>query len=85
MIYIVTIFMVTMQVGSYLPNVTNKVKKKMCGACVLFEIFIDGLRYLKLKRFNINTTLILENISCFDKFSLVNKKSSILERGVLEE
>ena len=28
MIYIITIFMVTMQVGSYFPNITNKLKKE---------------------------------------------------------
>ena len=38
MIYIVTIFMVTMQVGSQFPNKTNKVKKKTCVTCVSFEI-----------------------------------------------
>ena len=36
MIYIVTIFMVTMQV---VPNITNKVKEKTCGPCVSFRIF----------------------------------------------
>ena len=36
--------MVTMQVGSYFPNITNKVKKKLCGACVLFEYLqVDSL------------------------------------------
>ena len=39
MIYIVTIYMVTMQLGSKFPIIINKVKKKMCGACVSFEIF----------------------------------------------
>ena len=38
MIYIVIIFMVTMQVCPLFPNITNKVKKKMCGPCVSFEI-----------------------------------------------
>ena len=37
MIYIVTIFMLTMQVGSEFYNKTYKVKKKMCGACVSFR------------------------------------------------
>ena len=36
MIYIVTIFMVTMQGGSQF-NITNKVKRKTFGPCVLFE------------------------------------------------
>ena len=31
-----------MQVGSKFPNVTNKVKKKTCGPCVLFRIFITS-------------------------------------------
>ena len=44
MIYIVTIFMVTMQVGLYFPNITNKVKNKTCGSCVSFEICWGGLR-----------------------------------------
>ena len=29
----------SMQLGSYIPNITNKGKKKMCGACVSFEFF----------------------------------------------
>ena len=44
MIYIV---MVTMQVGSYFPNITNKVKKIMCGACVSHTAaFVDKLGLL---------------------------------------
>ena len=31
--------MVTMQVVSYFPNMTNKVKKKKCGPCISYEIF----------------------------------------------
>ena len=42
MIHIVTIFMVTMQLGSKFPKITNKVRKKMCGACVSFKKFIMG-------------------------------------------
>ena len=42
MIYIVTIFMVTMQVGSQFPNITNKVKMKMCGPCVSFRNFFPS-------------------------------------------
>ena len=38
-IYIVTIFMVTIQVGSYFPNMTNKVKKKKFGPCISNEMF----------------------------------------------
>ena len=37
MIYIVTIYILTMQVGSQFPNIINKEKKKMCGACVSFK------------------------------------------------
>ena len=43
MIYIVTIFMVKMQVGSQFPNIPNKVKKKMCGACVSFNISLQNI------------------------------------------
>ena len=32
--------MITMQVGSYFPNMTNKVKKKKCGPCISYEIFM---------------------------------------------
>ena len=36
--------MVTMQVGSQFHNITNKVKKKIGGACVLLEIFMTQFR-----------------------------------------
>ena len=46
MIYIVTIF------GNnasrfIVPNITNRVKKKMCEACVSFEFFFEGFDALK--------------------------------------
>ena len=40
MIYIVTIFMVTMQGGSYFPNITNKVKKKSLDLVFRSHFFI---------------------------------------------
>ena len=44
MIYIVTIFMVTMQGGSSFHNINNEVKKNTYGYCVSFEIFIITFR-----------------------------------------
>ena len=40
MIHIVTIFMVTMQGGSWSPNKTNKVKKKTGGSKFRFSFTI---------------------------------------------
>ena len=39
MIYIVTIFMLTMQVGSKFPNITYTVKKKICEPCISFKFY----------------------------------------------
>ena len=49
MIYIVTIFIVTMQVVSYFLNITNNEKKKMCWACVSFKKIILGYILIMFK------------------------------------
>ena len=50
MIYIVTISMVTMQVGSQFPNIINKVKKHVWTLCFVRNVYFDiveSLSYTK--------------------------------------
>ena len=51
MIYIITSFMLTMQVGLKFPNITNTVKKKTCGPSISFAIFIYTNSLIKYLHF----------------------------------
>ena len=52
------IFMVTMQVGSYFPNITNKVKKKKCVELVFCSKFLLLCYVNLLQSYNLVTDVL---------------------------
>ena len=51
-----------MQVGSYFPNITNKVKKKICEACVSFDLKKNDTK-IKAKEIVEWTVIIIKTTS----------------------